>query len=241
LTESVRWDPRPTRHRAQAYLDLLPGGVRADFSALEFWGSHPENELDSFRPGELERFDHEKHWPGFERVEAPQEPYWVLAVGATAESRQWPLTHFARLARLVAKETGWKGLVVGGPKEAPLAQELTQDSSTKCRDFTARGPIPVLSQVFAGARFSVTNESGLAHVASLLGSPVQIVCGAADPRRTQPIGPGKVQVAINPLECWPCERNTCSLPEGKKNACLLGISPDVVWEEIKRGIRLTQS
>ena len=241
LNEGLPWDPSSKLHRAQAYVDLLPESARPKYGMNEFWGIPPENELDLGVPGELATFDHLKSWPSFERVEPPVQPYWVMAPGSTAESRRWPTEFWLRLARLVSDEMGWKGLIVGGPSEVGIATRLSNDSSAGLLDRTAQGPVPGLAEIFKGAQFTVSNESGLAHVAALCGSFVQIVCGAADPRRTRPLGPGRVQVAINPVECWPCERNTCSQPAETKLQCLRGIQPETVWEEIKRGIRLART
>ncbi len=236
LNERVAWNPDPSIHRAEAYLRLLPEGARPARPVSEFWGVPPEDPLDDPIPGELERFDGERSWPvaAADRLTPPVGEYWVLAPGATADSRRWPTERFVALARRIAAETGLRGLVVGGPKEAVLAEELCADPAARLEDWTARGPVAALFPVFRGARFTVTNESGLAHVAALCGSPVQIVCGAADPRRTRPLGPGPVRVAINPVECWPCERNTCALPVGRQFQCLTGISPETVWEEVRR-------
>jgi len=237
LNEALDWDPSPERHRAQAYVDLLPQEVRPSRNVKEFWGVPPANELDLGIPGELEVFDAIAEWAPTEVIEPLDEPYWVLAPGATADSRRWPLEYFIHLARQVVEETGWRGVIVGGPGEAVIAARLCDDRSLRLRDLTAQGPVSGLWKIFTGAKFTVCNESGLAHMAALCGSFTQIVCGAADPRRTRPIGPGRVQVAINPVECWPCERNTCSQEDEKKLQCLRGIKPDLIWGEIKRGTR----
>lgn len=238
LNERLAWDPDPGRHRAQAYVDLLPGQARPERPVKEFWGILPENELDPGVPGELAAFDAEGEWPEARPLEPPTDPYWVLAPGATAESRRWPLESFVALADQVARSTGWRCLIVGGPAEAGLAEQLVdklnRPGGALFEDWTARGSVTDLWWVFGGAKVTLTNESGLAHVAALCGSPVQIVCGAADPKRTRPLGPGRVQVAINPVECWPCERNVCSQTGGKKIQCLRGISPETIWEEIRR-------
>jgi ADP-heptose:LPS heptosyltransferase len=198
---------------------------------------HPENELDPGIPGELSRFDAARAWPDAEPEAPPPGSYWVLAPGSAAESRRWPAGAFASLAREIVGETGWPGLIVGGPAEAPLAHELRADSSIRLLDFTARGPVSCYWRIFAGAKFTVANDSGLAHVASLCGSPTQVVWGGGDPKRTEPIGPGKVRIAFNPVDCWPCERNSCAQPPGLRLRCLAGIQPDAVWGEIKRGLR----
>lgn len=241
LNAGERWDPSPLRHRAQAYADLLPAEARPKRRAVEFWGVPPENELDPRTPGEAERFEWEKSWAGFEQLKAPQEPYWVLAPGATADSRRWPIERVAELARRIADSTSLRGIVVGGPSEAVIAMDLCKDRSLRLTDWTARCPVPGLAELFSRSRFTVTNESGLAHVASLCGAFVQIICGAADPRRTRPIGPGKVQVAVNPVECWPCEKNTCFQPPERRVQCLKGIDSDTVLGEINRGLGHAQT
>jgi heptosyltransferase-2 len=237
LKPSSPWESRPSVHRADDYLGLLPENARADRPAREFWGIIPENELDPGIPGVIDGFAAEKSWPGHEVIEPPSEPYWVLAPGSTAESRRWPAESWAELAREILATTGWKGVIVGGAAETRIAIELTEDRSLGLIDRTAQGTVPSSWKLFAGAKFTVSNDSGLAHVAALCGSPVQVVWGGGDPKRTEPLGPGKVRVMFNPIECWPCERNTCALPPARKIECLRGIAPDSVWKEIQSGLR----
>jgi heptosyltransferase-2 len=236
LHEKVHWPTQSIEHRAQAYVDLLPETARPKKPVSEFWGIPADNELDEDIPGEIARFDAEKAWPGFEALEPPSVDYWVLAPGSQAESRRWPVEKFAELAREIARDKGWIGVIVGGLAESRLAEGLCEDSDLKLIDMTAQGPVASLSKIFARAKFSVCNDSGLAHVAALCGSPVQIVWGAGDPKRTRPMGPKKVQMIFQPTECWPCERNTCRLPPGRQFECLR-IQPEAVWKEIQSGIR----
>ena len=241
LTEKLDWDPSPGRHRAQAYLELLPKELQLKTSALEFWGTPPPDEdpLSEPIPGVMEKFPTLQEWGTQDRmVTRPSGPYWVLAPGATAESRRWPLDRFASLAEKIIQETGWKGVVVGGTQEVSQAMDLCEKVGPQLIDMTAQGPIPVLSQLLEGARFTVCNESGFAHVAALHGCFTQIICGAANPIRTRPLGPGRVQVMVNPVDCWPCERNTCSQPMGNQFICLRGIEVEQVWQEIRRGLKL---
>lgn len=244
LTDAIPWNSASAGLRAQAYLDLLPEGARADREAATFWGVPPANELDPGVPGVLERFDAEASWfralgttpaPVDQALEPPEGPYWVLAPGAAASSRRWDPAGFAAIARVIAAERGWPGLVVGGAGEVRLASDLCSDRDLNLRDWCGKGSVASLWKVLARAKFTVSNDSGLAHVASLCGSPVQIVWGAGDPRHTEPLGPGKVQIAMNPTECWPCERNTCLQQDaGKILQCLRGIRPETVWEEVAR-------
>jgi heptosyltransferase-2 len=243
LNEACVWDREMVSHRSDAYLKLLPQDVQHKVSALDFWGEYPDNELDPKIPGELESFDAKKAWSNNSSrdsgpLDPPKTKYWILAPGSTAESRRWPSERFVALARLIADETGWKGVIIGGPSESSLAQQMISDPSLKLEDWTGKGSVSSYWKVFQKAQFTVSNDSGLGHVAALCGSPVQVVWGAGNPKRTEPIGPGKVKISLNPVDCWPCESNICSQIAGKKLDCLKGITPETVWEEIKTGIRI---
>jgi heptosyltransferase-2 len=234
LNQGLPWDSGGSRHRAEVYVGLLPCGAGPECPVEQFWGVPSGDDLAPGIPGVLERFDAVRNWPDAEPMDPPHGPYWVLAPGTRAESRRWPEEYFAALSRRIALETGWTGIVVGGPDEGAAAGRLSRDRELKLLDWTGRGPVTAYWRVFAGARFTVSNDSGLAHVASLCGSPMEIVWGAGDPRHTKPLGPGMVRVAFNPVDCWPCERNTCSQPAAGKLQCLRGILPEMVWSDIKR-------
>ncbi len=237
LKPSLSWEKRSSVHRSEDYVGLLPKEHQPKRPVREFWGLPPENELDPGIPPVVE-FDAQKAWPDAEPVAPPDEPYWVLAPGSQAESRRWPAERFAELAREIHAQTQWRGVIVGGPGELAVADELAHDRSLGLLDRVAQGSAASNWKFFAHAKFTVTNDSGLAHVAALCGSPVQIVWGAGNPKHTEPLGPGRVRIMFNPVECWPCERNTCALEPARKFECLRGIAPDQVWKEIQSGLRI---
>lgn len=241
LNRGLAWDGSSSRHRAQAYLDLLPEGTHSSRVTENFWSHAAEDPLDELIRGECDSFPIEQEWTSTRQIPVPDFKYWILAPGATADSRRWPLEYFMGLARKIYEETGLIGLVVGGPAERELSRRLCADDQLGLVDFVAKGPVSSLGMIFRNAAVTVSNESGLAHVASLCGSPVAIVCGAADPRRTTPLGPGPVVVTANPVECWPCEKNVCMQTENRYLQCLRGIEVDRVWEDVKRVARIKAS
>ena len=141
------------------------------------WGVPAENPLDQPEPGEEESFPYQRAWQESRPLKVAQDAYWVLAPGATAVSRRWFLDQFAQLARLIQQHWGLKPVIVGGKSEVQLAESLKRDHQIPAIDMTARSKISDLHDLFSGAAFTVTNESGLAHLASLCGSPVQVICG----------------------------------------------------------------
>jgi len=226
LTRRVPNDGQ-TRHRSDTFMQILPEALRSDTPAADFWQPVA---------GRSRRFPVDDAWGGFPVLPVPEEPFWILAPGSVADSRRWPVERFAEVARLIFAETGWRGVVVGGDSDAVLAQKLCAEPTLGLIDCTARGPVPVLRRHFEQALFTLANDSGLAHVAALCGSPVQVVWGAGNPRHTMPLGPGRVQVISTPIGCWPCERNTCQRTDGPAYECLDAITPEAVWRQIHDGL-----
>ncbi len=240
LTDPVEWGPAAGLHRAQAYIQLIHQGGRGRSFVVPdirgFWTLPPENDLDPPIRGEVDAFPAELAWPRAAALEPPSEPYWVMAPGSMADSRRWGEEQFVTLAREVVRETGWSGVIVGGPKEAPIAERLKQDRSLHLKDWTARGPITDLWKLLRDAKFTVANDSGIAHLSALLGSPTYVAWGAGDPRRTRPLGPSVVQIEVNPVDCWPCEKNSCERSGGEHLACIRGVKASSVWTQIRRGV-----
>jgi len=237
LHDRLRWDTHVIRHRAADYVHVLPARGHPYSAVQEFWQEPSCDTCDSVAAdpsGVQKQFDAVHAWPVATLIEPPPRAYWVLAPGSAAKSRRWPLERFAALARHIARATGLTGLVVGGTAETAMAGQLCQDPELRLADFTARGMVAAYWQIFRQARFTVSNDSGLAHVAALCGSPVYIVCGAGSPQRTKPLGPGPVSILYHPVDCWPCERNVCYQPPERALACLRGIYPEAVWQEIQR-------
>jgi len=229
LTEGLRLRDDGTSHRAQIFADLLPKEAPSTNSAAEFWSRN------------VPPFDPAAAWPQTKTIEPPVEPFWILAPGSMAESRRWPAENFAATAREIHSHTGWKGIVVGGPSETLLASKLVGLTGGILSDWTARGTVTSYWKLFNAAKFTLANDSGLAHMAAHCGTPgrslVQVVWGAGDPKRTRPLGPAQVKLLFNPVHCWPCERNNCSQPPGRKLECLLGIGPSAVWREIAAALQ----
>jgi len=219
LTEKITWNPDPSIHRADTYLNLLPREGLNFKSAKEYF----------------KKFDPLKHWPEVIPLDVPRDRYVVIAPGATADSRRWSVENFSELIQKIHAQSGFKAVIVGGPAEKQIAEEFKK-RDLPVIDYTAKGSVSSLWKVFQNAQYIVCNESGLAHVASLCGAKVQIVCGAADPKRTKPVGPGLVQVITNPsVACWPCEKNVCQFSDQRKNQCHEGIRPSQVIEKIEGG------
>ena len=117
----------------------------------------------------------------------PDEAVVLCPASASAPSKRWPAERFAALADLLAQR-GIPRAVAVGPSERGLAQAVQERSGS---------PLPLLgpdldaielAAVLARARLVVSNDSGPAHLAGAVGTPVVVLFGPTDPARTAPSG-----------------------------------------------------
>jgi heptosyltransferase-2 len=114
-------------------------------------------------------------------------PIVTLSPGAVGAGKAWPAFHYAELARALVKD-GASVWILGGPSEAPLAEQIAQAAGSKARDLTGtdlRNAILAL----AAADVAVTNDSGLMHVSAAIGTPTIAIFGPTSPWHWQPLNP----------------------------------------------------
>ncbi len=108
--------------------------------------------------------------------------------GRAQAAKRWPVGNFAELIRRVVDELSGHVLVFCGPKERPLRRELQEDLRLQSRDgvFFPEGPIRSVAAMIERCDAMVTNDSGLMHVATAVGTPVVALFGPTDCTRTAP-------------------------------------------------------
>lgn len=109
--------------------------------------------------------------------------------GAFAPARRWPVTRFAALADVLI-EDGAQIVLVGGPEEAALRQRLlhAMRHAQAVIDVGGRTELAELAQLLSVCDLFVGNDSGLAHLASGVGTAVVALFGPTDPRAWGPYG-----------------------------------------------------
>ena len=126
-------------------------------------------------------------WRAQRGLAADGRPVVTLAPGAVGAGKAWPVEHYGALARALATD-GASVWVLGGPDEAPLAEEIAEAAGSGVRDLTGndlRNAIMAL----AAADASVTNDSGLMHVSSAIGTPTVAIFGPTSPWHWKPLNP----------------------------------------------------
>jgi heptosyltransferase-2 len=158
-------------------------------------------------------------------------PVMLAPGGAFGPTKRWPAERFAFLADALMDE-GRRAAVLIGPGEVELGRRVA---------YRARHRIPVvggdldtgeLAALLSLAVLLVGNDSGPAHLAAAVGTPVVEFFGPTDPGRTAASG-APVAVLDRYVFCSPCYLKTC--PYGHE--CMEEISVEMAHAAARRLLR----
>jgi len=134
----------------------------------------------------------------------------ALNPGATHAVNRWPTSCFAELADLISDELQACPLIIGGPDDVVLADEIVALSRTKPISLAGRTSLLQLGAVLEKCRLLVSGDTGPLHLATAAGTNVIGLFGAADPMRTGPVGKGHRVIQASGVACVPCGSRRCS-------------------------------
>ena len=148
-----------------------------------------------------------------------QGGYTVFAPGAEfGAAKRWPARHFSELAARLDLPV----VLLGSGKEAALCEEVAApvnaQQAGKCLNLAGKTSLPQALALIAASRSTVSNDSGLMHVAAALSVPQVAIFGSSSPLHTPPLS-GKARVVWlktdptyqPPLDCAPCFERECPL------------------------------
>ena len=150
----------------------------------------------------------------------PRGRWIVLHPGATAPSRRYPADRFAEAAQLVASQWDCRVIVTGDAGERELVDDVCEQIGTDAVGLAGRLDLAALAALIEASPLLITNNTGPAHVAAAVGTPVVDVYALTNPQHT----PWRVKsrVLSYDVPCRNCFRSVC--PEGHNN-CLRLIAP----------------
>ncbi len=155
----------------------------------------------------------------------------AFAPASRRATRQWPPGHYARLAALAAEGLGVNVLLLWGPGERALAEEIAAGAgSPDVRPAPETATLHRLSALLGRAELLVSNCSGTKHIAQASGVSTLGIYGSSRPENWTPPGdPDHQVIRRDDLACIGCRRNDC--PEALR--CLRELSPDAVFAKLK--------
>jgi heptosyltransferase-2 len=166
----------------------------------------------------------------FARLGLPREPRRVVCLntgGAFGPAKNWPIAHFAHLARRLTQERGRPVLVLCGPAERDNARAIVEQAAhAGVVSLAEETPSLGLSKACVRrAALLVTTDSGPRHFAAAFDTPVITLFGPTHIAWTRTYHPHAVHLRV-PVPCGPCQRPTCG--EGH-HRCLRDLDPDAVY------------
>lgn len=171
----------------------------------------------------------------------PSTKYVVISSGATNPRRVWPIQNLATLMERLQQREELTFLLIGGPDEARLCEQLARQSPVRTISLAGKTTLMQLVALTANAVLFIGNDSGPAHIAGALGVPTVVIspfplsCNLEHPNspaRFRPCGP-HVSI-VRPAEpLAPCVQ-TCELDEAH---CIQQVSVDQVLRAIDQLIQ----
>jgi ADP-heptose:LPS heptosyltransferase len=120
--------------------------------------------------------------------------YALLNPGAGWPNKQWPAARFGALAAALRERAGLRSLVLWGPGEEALAEEVVAASGGAA----VRSPATGIMDLFAiakAARVIVSGDTGPLHIAASVGTPVVGLYGPTYAERNGPWAEADVTIA----------------------------------------------
>ncbi len=150
--------------------------------------------------------------------------YTVLHPGAAVPARRWPVERFARTARLL-EDAGRRLVLTGGPGERELTGAIAERAPASI-DLAGACALPELAGVLAGADAVVVGNTGPAHLAAAVGTPVVSLFSPVVPAvRWAPYGVPRRILGDQGAACRGSRARECPIPG---HPCLTGVSPEEV-------------
>ncbi len=154
----------------------------------------------------------------------PERPAVAMMPGAEyGPAKCWPIEYFTELAGLLAA-SGFDVWVLGSEKDAVAGAAISHDGHA--RNLCGQTELADVIDLLAACEQSVSNDSGLMHIAAAVGSRVSGIYGSTSPDFTPPLTENRV-LHYRQLDCSPCFKRECSLGHLR---CLREISPRMVLE-----------
>jgi len=151
------------------------------------------------------------------------QPWLVLHPGASAPSRRYPPDSYAAAGRLLAREDGCQVVLTGTEAEAPLVAHIQQGIGAPSWSLAGRLGIAELVGLISLAPLLIANNTGPAHIAAAVGTPVVDLYALTNPQHIPWGVPNRV--LSHDVDCKYCYKSVCPM---QHHNCLRLVAPEAV-------------
>jgi ADP-heptose:LPS heptosyltransferase len=162
--------------------------------------------------------------------EGTAEGYVVVHPGASVPARACPPEQCGRYVRALA-EAGYRVVVTGSPGERELAAYVASWAGGAAVDLGGRTSLPGLAAVIAGARCAVVGNTGPAHLAAAVRTPVVSLFAPTVPFGAW--GPYRVPWVRLGDAAAPCRHTRAAACPVAGHPCLSTVEPDRVVAAVR--------
>ena len=162
--------------------------------------------------------------------------YVLINPGAAWPNKRWPAACFGAVAAALKDVYGKRSLVLWGPGEHGLAQEVAA-ASGGAADVSPPTTIQELAGIARAAHLMISGDTGPLHVAAAVGTPIVSLFGPTRPERNGPWA--LYDIAISRVDRCDCvyERR-CRRAHARASSdsvpCIMSISVDEVLDAVAR-------
>lgn len=156
------------------------------------------------------------------------EPFVVFHPGAAVPARRPSAERSARMVDALV-DAGQRVVVTGDPTESDLTGAVARDRAI---DFGGRTTLATLAAVYAAARVVIAPNTGPAHLAAAVGTPVVSLFAPVVPAsQWSPYGASVIRLGDQDAPCRLTRARACPVPG---HPCLDGITDDELLRAVNR-------
>ena len=156
-------------------------------------------------------------------------PWVVIHPGARGPLRTWRPERFAEIARRLQEHYGAAVILVGGPKEGALLQEVAAGMAREPALCAHELSLLEMGELLRRCTLFIGNDSAPGHLAAAVACATVSLFGPTFPHMWRPLSPGG-EVLFKDVPCCGCRQETCIRPE---STCMDLIGVDEVWERVQ--------
>lgn len=152
--------------------------------------------------------------------------YVAFIVGSISPTRRWFPENFAEVANQIDGVLGVPTLILGGPDDVDIANEIVKLVQPGASIINLAGKTSLRDTLlfFKESAAVISNDTGPMHAASAIGVPVVTWFGAANEVEIAPPSPNTTILNAN-VSCSPCVKESCPY----NLECLHEITPNMVF------------
>lgn len=152
---------------------------------------------------------------------------------AAFDTKQWATENFARVAEFLF-EKGFQIIAVATKKEREVLDKLQKLSRVPVLTFDDL-TLPEITALAARATLFVGNDSGIAHIAAAVETPLVVIFGSSNINHWRPWTNAPHEIVFEPMPCQPCAGYLCK--EFGEPQCIKRVSVESVTAAVEKVLR----